>query len=122
MSGMPMVQFSLSAMLELVDQGVLTIERVVELMCHNPAKLFEINQRGFIRKGYKADIILVQQHSPYTVTEDVIQSKCKWSPLMGHTFNWQVQTTICNGHILYNKGYFDDSYRGEEICFRSSHS
>ena len=122
MSGMPMVQFSLSAMLELVDEGVLMIERVVELMCHNPAKLFEINQRGFIRKGYKADIILVQQHSPYTVTEDVIQSKCKWSPLMGHTFNWQVQTTICNGHILYNKGYFDDSYRGEEICFRSSHS
>ena len=122
MSGMPMVQFSLSAMLELVDEGVLTIERVVELMCHNPAKLFEINQRGFIRKGYKADIILVQQHSPYTVTEDVIQSKCKWSPLMGHTFNWQVQTTICNGHILYNKGDFDDSYRGEEICFRSSHS
>ena len=75
MSGMPMVQFSLSAMLELVDQGVLTIERVVELMCHNPSKLFKINQRGFIREGYKADIILVQQNSPYTVTEDVIQSK-----------------------------------------------
>ncbi|WP_315512064.1 dihydroorotase [Hoylesella nanceiensis] len=122
MSGMPMVQFSLSAMLELVEQGVLTIERVVELMCHNPSKLFEISQRGFIRKGYKADIILVQQNSPYTVTEDVIQSKCKWSPLMGHTFNWQVQTTICNGHILYNKGHFDDSYRGEEIRFRSAHS
>ena len=122
MSGMPMVQFSLSAMLELVDQGVLTIERVVELMCHNPSKLFEINQRGFIREGYKADIILVQQNSPYTVTEDIIQSKCKWSPLMGHTFNWQVQTTICNGHILYNKGNFDDSYRGEEIRFRSAHS
>ena len=122
MSGMPMVQFSLSAMLELVDQGVLTIERVVELMCHNPSKLFEINQRGFIREGYKADIILVQQNSPYTVTEDVIQSKCKWSPLMGHIFNWQVQTTICNGHILYNKGNFDDSYRGEEIRFRSAQS
>ena len=95
---------------------------MVELMCHNPSKLFEINQRGFIREGYKADIILVQQNSPYTVTEDVIQSKCKWSPLMGHTFNWQVQTTICNGHILYNKGHFDDSYRGEEIRFRSAQS
>lgn len=120
-SGMPMVQFSLVAMLELVDKGVLSIERLVELMCHNPARLFEVSKRGFLRKGYKADIVLVRDES-WTVTPECIQSKCGWSPMEGHTFNWQVRTTICNGHIIYNNGVFDSNSRGEELQFRESNA
>lgn len=119
-SGMPMVQFSLVAMLELVDEGVLSIERLVELMAHNPARLFEIAKRGFLRKGYKADIVLVKPQSPWTVDKDCIQSKCGWSPMVGHTFQWQVRTTMCNGHIIYNNGAFDNESRGEELRFRTA--
>ena len=119
-SGMPMVQFSLVAMLELVDEGVLSIERLVELMAHNPARLFEIAKRGFLRKGYKADIVLVKPQSPWTVDKDCIQSKCGWSPMEGHTFLWQVRTSMCNGHIIYNNGAFDNESRGEELRFRTA--
>ena len=117
-SGMPMIQFSLVTMLELVDAGVLSVERLVELMCHHPAQLFEVRERGFIRKGYKADIVIVSPDAPWTVTEDIIQSKCQWSPMLGHTYRWQVQHTFCNGHHLYNQGVFDAHYHGEELSFR----
>ena len=119
-SGMPMIQFSLVTMLELVDEGVLTIQRLVELMCHNPARLFGIQQRGFLRKGYRADITIVRPKRPWTVTKDCILSKCGWSPLEGHTFNWQVERTLCNGHTVYRDGQVDSTYIGEEIAF--SHS
>ena len=118
-SGMPMVQFSLVSMLELADKGILSRERVAELMCHNPARLFRINDRGFLRKGYKADLTIVRPNSPWTVTTDVIQSKCKWSPLEGHVFSNRVVTTICNGHIIYDNGRFDASYRGEALTFNA---
>lgn len=117
-SGMPMIQFSLVAMLELVDQHVLTIERMVELMAHNPARLFEVRNRGFIRKGAQADLVLVRPNSPWTVTPDVIESKCGWSPLEGHTFQWRVEKTLCNGHLIYNNGQVDRSYIGQPIAFR----
>lgn len=117
-SGMPMVQFSLPAMLGLTDQGVLTVERMVELMCHNPARLFGVRDRGFLRRGYKADIAIVEPHQRWTVTEDIIQSKCKWSPLMGDSFDWRVRTTLCNGRTIYDRGHFCTDSRGEEIAFR----
>ena len=117
-SGMPMIQFSLVTMLELVDQGVLTLERLVELMCHNPARLFEVRNRGFIRPGYRADLVLVRPQSGWTVTSSCIQSKCGWSPMEGHTFLWQVERTLCNGHSVYAKGQVDTHYIGEEIAFR----
>lgn len=117
-SGMPMIQFSLPSMLELVDEKVISIEQLVTLMCHHPASLFEINQRGFIRKGYYADITIVKPNSPWAITTDCIQSKCKWSPLTGHTFNWKVVQTICNGHSIYANGRFDDLYRGKPLSFR----
>ena len=117
-SGMPMVQFSLPTMLELVDQNVLTIERLVQLMAHNPALLFEVRQRGFIRKGYQADLAIVRPKSPWTVTSEVIESKCGWSPMEGHTFQWRVEQTICNGHIIYNKGVVDRQYIGQPLTFR----
>ena len=117
-SGMPMLQFSLVAMLELVDRGVLTVERVAELMCHRPAQLFDVRQRGFIRKGYKADLVVVRPNTPWTVTEDCIQSKCGWSPMTGHTFNWRVEHTFCNGRHILDNGRFDAFCRGEEVLFR----
>lgn len=119
-SGMPMVQFSLVTMLELVDEGVLTIERMVELMAHQPAELFQVSKRGFLRQGYQADIVVVRPHTPWKVTKDVIQSKCKWSPMEGHEYQWQVEQTFCNGHLVFDKGTFNDSYRGEELKFRES--
>ncbi|RKW61508.1 MAG: dihydroorotase, partial [Prevotella sp.] len=97
-SGMPMVQFSLPAMLELCEKGVLTIERMVELMCHAPARLFAVSKRGFIKPGYKADLAIVRRGEPWTVTKDCVQSKCKWSPMEGEKFRWRVVQTICNGH------------------------
>ncbi len=118
-SGMPMIQFSLVTMLELVDEGVLTIEQMVELMSHAPARLFCIDQRGFLRKGYKADITIVAPNQPWIVNEDCIQSKCKWSPMMGHTYQWRVLHTFCNGHHLLNNGEFDNTEHGERITFRN---
>ena len=116
-SGMPMIQFALVTMLELVDRGVLSIERLVELMCHNPARLFGIERRGFLRPGYRADIVLIRPGRAWTVTKDIIESRCGWSPMEGHTYLWQVQQTLCNGHIVYNNGQVDDSYIGEPVCF-----
>lgn len=117
-SGMPMVQFSLVSMLDLVDAGVLTLERVVELMCHNPARLFCVDGRGYLRPGYKADLAIVRPNARWTLAEGDIQSKCGWSPLTGHEFKWQVQSTICNGHLIYHKGVFDADSRGEAVAFR----
>lgn len=117
-SGMPMIQFSLVTMLELVDNGVLTIERLTELMCHNPARLFEVRQRGFLREGYHADMVIVRPNSAWTVTKDTILSKCGWSPMEGHTYNWKVEKTICNGHIVYSNGIVDGNYIGRPVTFR----
>ena len=116
-SGMPMIQFSLVSMLGLVDEGVLAMERLVWLMCHNPARLFGVCDRGFLRNGYKADITIVKKGESWKVTEDIIQSKCKWSPLQGEVFTWRVVDTFCNGRHVYNHGVFDDSYCGEEVKF-----
>ena len=117
-SGMPMVQFSLPTMLELVDQKVLSIERMVQLMAHNPATLFEVRNRGFIRKGYQADLVIVRPKTSWTVTPEVIESKCGWSPMEGHTFNWRVEQTFCNGYSVYNKGIVDRQYIGQPLAFR----
>ena len=117
-SGMPMIQFSLVTMLELVDEGVLTMERLVELMCHNPARIFEVRDRGFLRKGYKADIVLVGRDRQWTVTDDIIRSKCGWSPMEGHRYDWRVVKTICNGRMIYDDGKFDEGSSGEQVMFR----
>ena len=116
-SGMPMIQFSLVTMLELVDQGVLSIERLVELMCHNPARLFEVRQRGFLREGYQADIVLVRPDTGWTVTKDVIQSKCGWSPMEGHNwpyffFAWQVKDPSEKERLRQEAEVFLDTLEG----------
>ena len=117
-SGMPMIQFSLVTMLELTDQGILSLERLVELMCHNPARLFEVRRRGFLREGYQADIVLVRPNTGWTVTKDRIQSRCGWSPMEGHMYLWRVERTLCNGHTVYEQGRVDTSYIGQPVLFR----
>lgn len=118
-SGMPMVQFSLVAMMELVSDGILTLPRLVELMCHNPARLFEVRDRGFIREGQKADLVMLRP-SAWTLTKDQIVSRCGWSPLEGRTFRWQVAETIVNGTAVYRDGHFltDTNSHATALCFR----
>lgn len=116
-SGMPMIQFSLVSMLALSDEGILPIEQVVELMCHAPARLFQIHGRGFIREGNFADLVLLRPNSPWTLQKEDILSKCGWSPLEGNTFNWRVEQTFCNGHLVYNHGHIDTDYRGKALTF-----
>jgi dihydroorotase len=117
-SGMPMIQFSLVTMLELVDNGILSLERLVELMCHNPARLFEVRHRGFIREGYQADLVLVRPNTAWVCTKSMILSKCGWSPMEGHMFLWRVERTLCNGHTVYADGVVDSDYIGQPVVFR----
>jgi dihydroorotase len=117
-SGMPMIQFSLVAMMELVREDVLSIEQLVEKMCHAPATLYQIKGRGFIRPGYKADLVLVDPASFWTVTPEVILSKCGWSPLEGRTLHSRVLRTWVNGQTAYEAGRgVNDDVRGEALEF-----
>ncbi|MBR4644030.1 MAG: dihydroorotase [Bacteroidaceae bacterium] len=118
-SGMPMVQFSLPAMLSLVDEGVLSIERMVELMCHNPARLFGIERRGFIREGYHADLVLIRANSPWQVNKDIIQSRCGWSPLEGKTFRWRVERTYVNGQLVWDGEQIYPAVLGQAAKFNT---
>ena len=117
-SGMPMIQFSLVTMLELVDNVVLSLERLVELMCHTPARLFEVRHRGFIREGYQADLVLVRPNTAWVCTKNLVESKCGWSPMEGHMFLWRVERTLCNGHTVYADGKVDTDYIGQPVVFR----
>lgn len=117
MSGMPMIQFSLVSMLELAEQGIFTIETIVEKMCHAPAKIYGICQRGYIREGYKADLVLVGHDERWEVNAGNILSKCGWSPLEGKSFRWKVEKTFANGHLIYSDGQVAETYRGEELRF-----
>lgn len=115
MSGMPMVQFSLPSMLELVNEGVLTLERMVQLMCHNPATLLCIDRRGYLRKGYHADLVLVRPHRPWTVTKECIESKCGWSPRLGDMLTWQVERTWVNGRLVWDGRQVHPEVKGEAV-------
>ncbi|MCR5433287.1 MAG: dihydroorotase [Bacteroidaceae bacterium] len=115
-SGMPMVQYSLPAMLTLADQGALSLERVVELMCHAPARLFGVQNRGFIREGYQADLVLVS-HRPFTVIKEDVQSLCGWSPLEGMQLSWTVEQTWVNGQLVWDGKKVDSTIRGQRLRF-----
>jgi dihydroorotase len=116
-SGGPLIQHSLVIMLELWHRKLISLEKLVEKMCHNPAILFNIKQRGFIREGFKADLCLVNPDDPWTVTKENILYKCDWSPFEGTTFKSKVVTTFINGMPIYNKGIINDNYRGERLLF-----
>ncbi|HLS31125.1 MAG TPA: dihydroorotase [Flavobacteriaceae bacterium] len=108
-SGGPLVQHSLPAMLELHHQEKISLEKIVEKMCHNPATLFRIRNRGFIREGYKADLCLVDLNAPWTVQDDNIFYKCEWSPFKGTTFKSRVTHTFVNGQLVYNNFKFPEN-------------
>lgn len=116
-SGMPTLQFSLVMMLGFVDRGQLTIEQIADVMCHNPARIFGVNERGFLREGYKADIAIVSPCEEYVISDRDVQSKCGWTPLDGRAATWKVMHTLCNGVHIYNDGIFDNESHGEEVRF-----
>lgn len=116
-SGMPMIQFSLVSMLELSDQGYFPVERVVQLMSHNPALLYHIDRRGFIRPGYYADLVLVDPTANWQVMSGRYYTKCGWTPMDERTFKWRVRRTIINGKTVYADGIVVDGIRGMELKF-----
>lgn len=116
-SGGPLVQHSLTVMLEMAAQGVWTPEFVVEKMCHAPARLFGVVDRGYIAEGYYADMVLVDLNSPWRVSAENILYKCGWSPLEGDEFSARVTNTIVNGHMVYADGVVDAKYRGKPLVF-----
>ena len=116
-SGGPMVQHSLSAVLELYHNGRFSLEKVIEKMCHNPAIMFNINKRGFIREGYVADLVLVDLNDSWEVNKENILYKCGWSPLDGEVFRSKVISTFVNGNMVFNKGKFIEDIKGERLAF-----
>ncbi len=116
-SGGPLVQSSLQAMLDFYHQGNISLERIVEKMCHAPARLFQIENRGYIRPGYWADLVLVDLEKKYTVDKLNILYKCGWSPFEGHTFNSSITHTFVNGQLAYREGVFNESVRGDRLLF-----
>jgi len=112
MSGAPMVQHSLNIMLEFYKQGLISLEKIAEKMCHNPAILYHIEKRGFIREGYFADLTLVDLNTNWTVSKENILYKCGWSPVEGTTFHSSITQTFVNGNLVYNNGHFNENSRG----------
>jgi dihydroorotase len=115
-SGGPLVQHSLQMMLELAKNGKITKEQVVNKMCHAPATMFKIHKRGYIRKGYFADLVLVNPNKPYTVDQSNILYKCKWSPLEGETLSTTIEKTFLNGKLAFDNGVLND-IKGERLLF-----
>lgn len=113
MSGAPMIQHALPVMLEMHRQGKISLEKIAEKMCHNPARLYSIEKRGYIREGYFADLAIVDLNHPWTVAKDNILYKCGWSPLEGTTLHAAVSHTFVNGHLVYNNGQFDERVKGQ---------
>jgi len=116
-SGGPLVQHALLAMLEAVHSNKISLEKVVEKMCHNPAILFQIEKRGYIKKGYYADIVLVDLNASQEVTKENLLYKCGWSPFEGTTFNSKITHTFVNGNLIYKNGKFDDKTKGMQLTF-----
>ena len=116
-SGVPLVQHSLQLMLEFYHDGHISLERMVEKMSHAPAECFQVRERGFLREGFWADLVLVDLNKPYTVSKENIYYKCNWSPFEGKTFRSSVTHTIVSGHVAFENGTFDESKRGERLLF-----
>jgi len=116
-SGGPLVQHVVPAILEKVKEGVITIEKAVEKMSHNPAKLFQIKKRGFIKEGYYADLVLIDPNKPQTVTKENVLYKCGWSPFEGTTFSASITHTFVNGNLIYDNGVFNDDIKGKRLTF-----
>lgn len=116
-SGLPLIQHSLQMMLDFYHQGKISLERIVEKMCHAPADLFDVQERGYLREGYFADLVLVDLNKNYTVTKENILYKCGWSPIENYTFKDSISKTFVNGNLVFDNGKFDESSRGSRLTF-----
>lgn len=116
-SGGPLIQHSLTAMLEFYHRGEISLERIVQKMCHNPAILFRIRERGFVREGYFADLTLVDLDNPWEVKKENLLSKCGWSPFEGNVFKSKVSHTIVSGHLAYENGALHENQTGKRLLF-----
>lgn len=117
-SGLPLVQHSLQLMLEHAKMGKITVNKVIEKMCHAPADLFAVEKRGYLREGYHADIVVVNPETQVEVSKSNILYKCGWSPLEGEIFTTAIERTIVSGHLAYSNGKFDESKKGERLTFK----
>ncbi|CAL2081930.1 dihydroorotase [Tenacibaculum sp. 190524A05c] len=116
-SGGPLVQHAVIALFEKVKEGVISVEKVVEKMSHNPAKLFQVSKRGFIKEGYFADIVLVDPSSSWEVAKDNVLYKCGWSPFEGEEFSSKITHTFVNGVLMYDNGTFNEEVKGKRLLF-----
>lgn len=116
-SGGPLVQHALVAMFEAYHQGKISIEKLVEKMCHNPAILFQVEKRGYIKEGYFADLVIVDDNDPWTVNKDNVLYKCKWSPFEGTTFKSKVTHTLVNGYLVYENNKFHEVKAAKRLTF-----
>lgn len=116
-SGGPLVQHAIPAIMEYYHRGAISMEKIVEKMCHNPAILFNISERGYIREGYFADLVLIDPAQNWTVSKNNILSKCGWSPFMDQTFKSSVTHTIVSGHLAFADGKFDETKKGQRLIF-----
>ncbi len=104
-------------MLEFRQRGMITLERIVEKMCHAPAICFQIDRRGFLDEGYWADVVILDPEREWEVNRSNLYYKCGWSPLVGHTFKGKVTHTIVSGHLAYQDGVFDERVKGKRLAF-----
>ena len=116
-SGLPLVQHSLLVMLEFYHQGKITLEKIVEKMCHAPADCFRVLERGYLREGYWADMVLVDPDRTSEVTDDTVLYRCGWSPFSGQVFRSRVTHTVVSGHLAYAEGRFDEAVTGRRLQF-----
>jgi dihydroorotase len=116
-AGLPLVQHSVPLMLYYVKEGKITIEKVVEKMSHAVARCFQIRDRGFVREGYHADLVLADLNMSQQVTKENILYKCGWSPLEGFRFPATITHTFVNGHLVYGNGVWDESLMGQRLNF-----
>ena len=116
-SGGPMVQHALIALLTQAKKGKITLEKIVEKACHNPATLFNIQSRGYLREGFFADLVLVDLNKKTTVTKENLLYKCGWSPFEGTTFDASIEKTFVNGNLVYDQGKIIESSLGRKLTF-----
>lgn len=116
-SGGPLVQHAVIAIFEKIKQGKITVEKAVEKMCHNPAKIFKITKRGFVKEGFYADLVLINPDSSWTVSTNNILYKCGWSPFEGTEFSSKITHTFVNGNLIYQNGVFDEDIKGKRLIF-----
>ena len=115
-SGGPLVQHALLAMLDLVEEGVFTLEKTIDKMCHKPAEMFQVHKRGYIREGFFADLVLVDK-TEFEVKKSNILYKCGWSPFEGHTFKHSINSTFVNGNLVFENNKFNETKKGKRLLF-----